>query len=153
MDEFTRVLAEHPFLEGMKPHLVETIAFCAGHARYEPGQIIYREGDEADQFFLILEGKVSIEIFSVRRGSLTIQTVGPGEVLGWSWLFAPFQRRFDARAIEVTRAVALHGRCLREKADADRELGYELLKRLSEVVVERLKAMTLQVVDMYGKHF
>jgi CRP/FNR family cyclic AMP-dependent transcriptional regulator len=114
--------------------------------------MIYREGDEANQALLIREGKVAIEIFSAERGSLIIQTVGPGEVLGWSWLFSPFIRRFDTRVLESTVAVALDGRFLREKAEEDHRLGYELLKRFSRVVVERLQATRLQLLDVYGKH-
>jgi CRP-like cAMP-binding protein len=114
--------------------------------------MIYREGDEANQFLLIRDGKVAIEVFSARRGSLIIQTAGSGDVLGWSWLFPPYKRRFDTRAVEPTTAVALDGKFLREKAEEDYRLGYELLKRFSKIVVERLQATRLQLLDIYGKH-
>ena len=152
MEDFKQILAAHPFFKGLKPEFLQTIARCASAAFYDGGQVIYREGDPADQFFVILEGKVSIEIFSVRRGPLSIQTVGSGDVLGWSWFFPPHRRRFDARAVKPARAVALDGKCLRERAARDHRLGYELLKRFSVVVVDRLAAMTLRVADMYGRH-
>jgi len=145
-------LAEHPFLEGLDPDLLEVFVSCATHVHYDSGQMIYQEGDEANQFLLIRDGKVAVELFSLERGSLLIQTVGSGEVLGWSWLFPPYRRRFDVRAVEATEAIALDGVCLREKAEADHRLGYELLKRFSKVVVERLQAMRLQLLDIYGKH-
>jgi CRP/FNR family cyclic AMP-dependent transcriptional regulator len=152
MVESEKIVREHPFFEGMDPDLMKTICTCATTVHYEPQEMIYREGDEANQALLIREGKVAIEIFSAERGSLIIQTVGPGEVLGWSWLFSPFTRRFDTRALESTVAVALDGRFLREKAEEDHRLGYELLKRFSRVVVERLQATRLQLLDVYGKH-
>jgi len=152
MEKAEKILAEHPFFEGLDPELLKIIASRANDVRFEAGQMIYREGDEADQFLLVRGGKVAIEIFSERGGSLIIQTVGPGDVLGWSWLFPPFKRRFDARAIEATTAFALDGKFLREKAEEDHRLGYELLKRFSRIVVERLQATRLQLMDIYGKH-
>ncbi len=152
MQNSVKILGRHPFFEGMGHDLLEIIAQCASHVDYKPGQMIYREGDDANQALLIQEGKVNIEIFSMRRGSLIIQTVGPGDVLGWSWLFPPFRRRFDTRAVEPTRAIALDGKFLRQKAEENHQLGYELLKRFSRLVVERLQATTLQLIDVYGKH-
>lgn len=152
MQKTEKILAEHPFFEGLAASLLKTIAACATPVSYQAGQVIYHEGDPADQFLVILDGKVAIEIFSAQRGSLVIKTVAAGEVLGWSWLFAPYLRRFDARALKPTSAVALDGRVLREKAEADHRLGYELLKRFSSVVVDRLQATSLQLLDIYGKH-
>ena len=152
MEKAEKILAEHPFFEGLDPELLKIIASRANDVRFEAGQMIYREGDEADQFLLVRGGKVAIEIFSDRGGSLIIQTVGPGDVLGWSWLFPPFKRRFDTRAIEATTAFALDGKFLREKAEEDYRLGYELLKRFSRIVLERLQATRLQLMDIYGKH-
>lgn len=151
MEKYEKALAEHPFFHGLDPGLIRMIAPYASQVRYDAGQMIYREGDEASQFLLIRHGKVSIEIHAGARGSHTIQTVGPDEVLGWSWLFPPYRRRFDARALELTRGIALDGKRLREKAAADHRLGYELLVRFSRVVVERLQAASHQLLDMYGK--
>jgi CRP-like cAMP-binding protein len=151
MEALEKILAAHPFFEGLAPDLVNLIAVSASHVNYDPGQMIYREGEEANQFHLIHFGKVAIEVFDSKRGSLVIQTVGPGDVLGWSWLFPPYKWNFDARAVELTRAVALDGKTLREKAEVDHRLGFELLKRFSRIVVERLHAMRLQMLDIYGK--
>ena len=152
MEKVEKILGEHPFLEDLDPKWLKPIAECASHVSYEAGQMIYREEDDADQFLLILKGRVAIEIFVPGRGPLTIQTVGPGDVLGWSWLFPPHKRRFDAKVIEPTGGVALDGRCLREMAEEDHDLGYELLKRFAQVAVERLQAASRQLLDIYGKH-
>jgi CRP/FNR family cyclic AMP-dependent transcriptional regulator len=151
MEELAKMLAEHPFSKGMDPEFLGILSSYASHVHYDAGQMIYREGEEADQFHLIRYGKVAIEIFAPGRGARLIQTVSPGEVLGWSWLFPPYRRSFDARALELTRAVALDGKRLREKAEADHRLGYELLKRFSKIVVVRLRATRLQLLDVYGK--
>ena len=139
-------------LGDLMERLIDRKDCSASGVHYEPGQMIYNEGDETSQALLIREGKVAIEIFAAQRGSMVIQTLGPGDVLGWSWLFHPFRRRFDTRAIEFTKAIALDGGFLRKKAEEDHDLGYELFKRFSRVVVERLQATRLQLMDVYGKH-
>jgi CRP-like cAMP-binding protein len=152
MDSLEQMIADHPFFEGLERDLLQIVASCADDVYYEAGQMIYREGDEANQTHLLRYGRVAIEVFASRRGSLIIQTLRPGDVLGWSWLFPPFRRRFDARAIEPTKAIALDGKFLRERAEEDPRLGYDLLKRFSRVVLERLQATRLQLLDVYGKH-
>jgi CRP/FNR family cyclic AMP-dependent transcriptional regulator len=152
MEKVVKILAEHPFLKDLDPNLLGPIAGCASNVSYEAGEIIYREEDNADQFLIILHGMVAVEIFVPGRGPLTIQTLGPGDVLGWSWLFPPYKRQFDARAVEPTGGVALDGRSLREMAEQDHDLGYELIKRFSRVAVERLQATSRQLLDIYGKH-
>ena len=145
-------LAGHPFFEDLDPGLLKIFCASASHASYSAGQMIYREGDEANQFLLIRQGKVAVELFSAQRGVLVIQTMGGGEILGWSWLFPPYRRRFDARALQDTAAFAWDGILLRQAAEANHRLGYELLKRFSKIVVERLQATRLQLLNVYGKH-
>jgi CRP-like cAMP-binding protein len=120
--------------------------------RFDAGQFIFREGEEAHQFYIIRGGKVALEIFSPERGSIIIDTLESGEVLGWSWLVPPYQWRFDARASELTRAIALDGKCLRKKCEQHHDLGYELLKRFADIMAQRLDATRLQLMDMYGTH-
>jgi CRP-like cAMP-binding protein len=150
MQELIFELRRHPFFEDLAQDLFETVAACATRQCFAANQMIYHEGDPADQFLLILKGKVAIEIFASPRGSLIIQTAGADDVLGWSWLFAPYRRRFDARALEATEAIAISADWLREKADSDYRLGYELHKRFSKIVVARLQATRLQLIDFYG---
>jgi CRP/FNR family transcriptional regulator, cyclic AMP receptor protein len=117
--------------------------------RFEAGQIIFRQGEAANQFYLVREGKLAIEVFAAERGALTILTVGPGEVLGWSWLVPPYRWKFDACALEATRAIALDGKCLLTKAEQDHDLGYELLRRIAQVMDARLHATRLQLMNVY----
>lgn len=143
------IIAQHPFLQGLEPQYLGLIVGCASNVRFKSGQFLFREGEEANQFYMVREGKVALQI-STARQPIIIQTVDKGEVLGWSWLVPPYRWRFDARALELTRAIALDGRCLRRKSEEDHNFGYELLRRFSTVIVERLEATRLQLLDVYG---
>jgi len=142
-------LAQHPFLKELELRHLKILVGCASNVRFNAGQILFSEGEEANQFYMIRQGKVAIEIIAPELGPITVQTVGEGDVLGWSWLIPPYRWRFGARAVELTRAIALDGKCLRQKSEEDHDLGYALLKRFSGIIVERLEAARLQLLDVY----
>jgi CRP/FNR family transcriptional regulator, cyclic AMP receptor protein len=144
------ILAEHPFIKDLKSEYVQLMLGCASNVRFEAGQFVFHEGEDANQFFLIREGKIALEIFAAQRGPLTILTLEAGDVLGWSWLFPPYRWKFDARALERTRALALDGTCLRAKCEEDHDLGYELLKRFVMIVEQRLQATRFQLLNVYS---
>lgn len=150
MRELETVLAEHPLFKDMSPKYLEVVVGCASNARFEHEEIIFREGEAANSFYLIREGKVSIEAFHLERGNIILQTLGAGDVLGWSWLVPPYRWRFDARSLERTRAFKLDGQCLRGKCDEDPRLGYELLQRFASVLEQRLQATRVQLMDLYS---
>ena len=150
MRQLDSILAEQPFFQGLSPEYLQLIAGCASMARFDAGQVVFNAGDAADQFFLIRHGKVGIELVAPGPGRIVIQTVGEGEVLGWSWLFPPYRWHYDAVALELTRVAAFDGRCLREKCEHDHDLGYELMKRFAQVMAQRLQATRLQLLDVYG---
>lgn len=143
-------LAEHPFFSGLDAGYLQLAVGCAANVRFNAGESVCRQGDEADHFYLIRAGKVALEIPVPGRGTVTIQTLGDGEILGWSWLIPPYRWRFDARAVETTRAIAFDGRCLRSKCEEDPQLGYELLKRVVARFGERLDATRFQLLDVYA---
>ena len=149
MQTLEPILSEHPFLKRLKPDYLKILVGCASNVRFNAGQHLFREGEEANQFYMIRPGKVAVEVRAAELGPITVQTVGEGDVLGWSWLIPPYRWRFDARALELTRAIALDGICLRTKSEEDHDLGYELLKRFSNIIVERLEATRLQLLDIY----
>lgn len=149
MESLERLLAESRFFKGLNKEYLELLTGCASNVRFDAGEYILREGEVANACYLIRQGRVAVEVLAPKRGSIIIQTLGEGEVLGWSWLVRPYQWQFDARAVEMTRAIALNGECLRKKSEEDCCLGYELLKRFSELMVERLQAARLQLVNVY----
>jgi CRP-like cAMP-binding protein len=150
MKQLDEILAEHSFFRGLPRPYLELVAGCGKNVRFEAGTFIAREGEDADTFYLIRHGAVALELHLPNQGTRTLQTLGPGDILGWSWLVPPYRWRFDARAVEPTRAIALDGKCLRDKCEADHDLGYALLKRFAYVLGQRLEATRLQLLDVYG---
>jgi CRP-like cAMP-binding protein len=142
-------VAAHPFVKGMNPDHLELLAANALPVRFEANHLIFSEGDVANRFFLIQEGRVALESFVRGRGTLLIATIGGGEALGWSWLFAPGYWHFDARAIEPVKAIALYGPALRQLCETDHDFGYELIKRVSGVLIHRLQDTRRQLLDIY----
>jgi CRP-like cAMP-binding protein len=112
--------------------------------------MLFREGEPANQFYLIREGNVALEVYAPGRGQVVLQTIGAGELIGWSWLIPPYKWCVDGRAIAFVHTIALDGKCLRGKCDENPRLGYELLKRVAGVFAERLLAARLQLLDVYG---
>ncbi len=144
------VLAGHPFFFGMDPRYVELAVGCAANVRFTAGEVIFSQGSPADHFYLIRSGRIALETHLPGRGPVTVQTLGDGEILGWSWLVPPYNSRFDARAAEATRAIVFDGKCLRGKCEQDHELGYELQKRVIAVLGEHLDATRFRLLDIYA---
>lgn len=144
------LLKEHSFFQGLKPEYIQLLVECASNIKFEAGEMIFQRGEEANRFYLIRNGKVSIEISSPGKQAITIRTLADHDVLGWSWLYPPYEWQFDSRALELTRAIALNGQCLRGKCDNDPELGYEMMKRFSFIMLQSLQATRLQLLDLYG---
>ena len=150
MENLGRVISEHPFCKGLESNYIDLLAGCASNARFEKGQHLFRKDGEANQFYLIREGKVLLEIHAPQSPSLNLETVESGEILGWSWLVPPYRWRFGARAVEPVSAIAVNGKCLRVKCEKDSHLGYELLKRTVEIMSQRLEATRFRLVDLYS---
>lgn len=146
------VISGHPFLQGLNPHQLRIMKDCAMFIRFKAGEMIFREGDPANRFYLITAGKVALEAHIHNSGTMLIQTLDKDEVLGWSWLFPPYYWHFDARAVEDTEAVFLYGTPLREECESDHDLGYLLMKRLSEVMLNRLQATRRRLLDCAARN-
>ncbi len=149
-NNLTHILKEHAFFQGLRSDYIELLIDCASNVGLAADELIFRQGEGAHRFYLIRHGRVAVEISTPGQKSITIKTLTDNDVLGWSWLFPPYQWQFDARALELTRAIALDGLCLRGKCDSDPELGYELMKRFSRIMLETLQATRLQLLDLYG---
>ncbi len=144
------ILAAHPFFHGLDPGLMQLIIECALNVRFRPEHYLFHEGEQATHFFLIREGRVALETTATPQRPVIIETIETGEVLGWSWLFPPYCWHFSARAIEPVRAIMLDGICLREKSENDHRVGYELMKRVASILIQRLQATRLQLLDIYN---
>ena len=148
MEALEASIAAHPFLRGMSARNLKILMEAAIRTEFTAGETIFREGDLANRFYLIEEGRVVLESHKPDRPPVTIQSVGPGDVLGWSWLFPPYYWNFDARATEPTKAIFFYGTRLREKCEEDHDLGYDLIKRMSAVMLQRLQATRRQLLEI-----
>ncbi|MDT8448457.1 MAG: cyclic nucleotide-binding domain-containing protein [bacterium] len=140
----------HPFMVGLAPEHQAAMVECAREAFIQKGTWLLRNGDLADQFFLVQEGVLSIELYVPNRAEHSIQTVHPGELLGWDWMVPPYRWTFDVRAQEDCRAFAVDARCIRGKGQVDHEFGYQLQNRISQVMARRVKALRFQLLDVYS---
>ena len=144
------LLAEAAVLEGMRPDQLDLIAGCGRIIAFDAGATLFREGEPADDFYLLRHGRVALQLYMHGGSPLTVSTHGPGEIVGWSWLFPPFRWHLDGQAMEHGSAVLFDGACLRGKAESDHDLGYELMKRFAAEMVARLQATRVQLLDVYG---
>jgi CRP/FNR family transcriptional regulator, cyclic AMP receptor protein len=144
------LLAAHPFLAGLEPRAVSVLVGCASNVVFPPGDLLFKEGDPANRFYILREGDAAVELHVPGRGTMTIATVTEGEILGWSWLIPPHRCAFTVRAVTRVRAIAFDAACLRGKCEEDHDLGYELLKRFAAVMADRLQAARLQLLDLYA---
>lgn len=141
----------HPFLKGMNAHHIKLLAECALLTQFDADQVIFKAGDTANRFYLIESGRVVLEGAVLAEGRVTIDIVSAGDLLGWSWLFPPYIWYFDARATESTTAIFFYGTILREHCDKDPALGYELFKRMSEVIMRRLQNARAKLIEAAQK--
>jgi CRP-like cAMP-binding protein len=144
------LLAEHELFAGLDPATLSLLAGCASNVAFRVGERLFAEGEHADRFWIVRHGRVALEVTAPGVGQVIIETLGPGSVVGWSWLVAPYQWRFDGVAQEPTRAAVFDVGCLRAKMDADPGVGYQLLSRFLPIVVDRLQATRLRLLDLYG---
>ena len=144
------LIATMPTFAGLPAEQLATVAGCGRTCGFEAGAEIAREGDPADTFYALRSGRVALEVVAPGQ-RLTIGTLGPGTVVGWSWLFPPHRWSFDARALEPVRAIEFDGACLRGKCEADKALGYELMRRFAAIILERLQGTRVQLLDVYGR--
>jgi len=150
METLERIIAEHPFFAGLESYYAGLLAGCGANVRFQPGAYIFKEGEEANEFYLVRSGKVALELFAPQRKPIVVETLADGDILGWSWLLPPYLWKFHAHAVQDTRAIALDGKCLRAKCEQNHDLGYEVLKRFAQIMERRLEATRLQLLDVYA---
>jgi CRP-like cAMP-binding protein len=150
MTELVSILEKHPFLEHVDDVHIQQVAKHASLQNFSAGNLIFRQGEPANQFYIIQQGNVALEVFSPQQGPIRLMTLSAGDVLGWSWLFEPYVWHLDARALEPTEAIALDGAGLRDQCDTNHKLGYYLMRRSVRIIEQRLQAAMIQMIDIYG---
>jgi CRP-like cAMP-binding protein len=149
-DAIADQILHHPFFAGLDPTLVHEMMAKAEQRSYDVGEMLVREGRPAEEFFLVIEGKVALEVGAADRAVITVETIGRGELLGWSWLVPPYRWRFDARAIKPTQVVAINAAAARYALAAHPAFAYQFLMKFLPVVAERLENTRIQLLDIHG---
>jgi CRP-like cAMP-binding protein len=148
MKTLSELLGEVPIFVGLSEEHRDLIGGCGQNVIFGRGDYVFREGEPANAFYAIRSGDLALELGT--PSTLVIETLHAGDVLGWSWLFPPYRVRYDARVTDDVHAIAFDGACLREKCDADHDLGYELMRRFAQIITSRLQATRLRLLDVYG---
>jgi CRP-like cAMP-binding protein len=142
------IINSHPFFHGMKPQHLAMLHKGAKQARFHPGDTLFKEGEPANRFFLIQQGNIALEAHEPADGTAVVQCVHEGDVIGWSWLFPPFTWHLRARALDPTKVIVLDGAHLLSMAEAHHDFGYELMKRVAQVVIQRLQSTRRQLLEL-----
>lgn len=151
METLKRVVQAQPFFSGFEEEWLNLVVGCARNQIIPEGQFLFREGEAANQFFLLREGQVALESHVPRREPLVIETLSKGEILGWSWLLPPYRWHFDAYARTKLHILTFDASCLRQKMEQNPAFGYELFKRFMPIAVQRLQATRMRLMDFYAK--
>jgi CRP/FNR family transcriptional regulator, cyclic AMP receptor protein len=148
METAQDLLTAHPFLAGLPAAQTEQLSYWARRQTFRSGARLFEEGGHADRFWLIRDGSVALDIHGPHP-TMTVETLHAGTVLGWSWLFPPYRWHFGASALEQTLAVELDGPAIRDLCARDPVLGHELMSRFLKVVVSRMQATRIRLLDLY----
>ena len=146
-------LRNHPLASDLDPAYVGSLAACAHTRKFGTGEFILRQGELANDLYLICSGDVSLEISVPHQGCVQIEALSGGDVLGWSWLMPYHRWQFDARAITPALAVQIDGKTLFESMERNHDLGYQVLKRMTPVIAQRLQAVRGRVYQLCSLAF
>ena len=151
MQTLLQLLAKNPAFVELNQTFCDVLVSCASPCSFAQDEVIFKTGEPANQFFLIEDGRVRLTAHSPHKGPLHIMTLECGDVLGWSWLFPPYTWHFDATAVQQSHAFQMDGACVRDHCESDHEFGYKLLRCFSQIMLQRLLATRLQLLDLYGE--
>lgn len=148
MNTLEKSITNHPFTKGVNPHYLHLLTGCATFERHGPGFELFREGYQADRFYLIQSGQVVLQEFIPGRGEVTIETLAAGEILGWSWLFAPYRWAFTAVTIAPTEIISLAASTLRDEMEENHDFGYAIFCRVCQDMLEKLNGTRKRMAEL-----
>ena len=150
MESLKTILSEHTVFKDLKPEFNDWLCNCAEKKKFEADKIIFKIGESAEYFYLIKSGKVAVQVYAPPKGTLNIMTLERYDILGWSWLYPPFTYHFEAKTITDTQVFAFDAVKVRNKFSENYEFGYSFLNCFSQIMVRRLAATRLQLLDIFG---
>lgn len=149
-DTILEAISRHRVFDGLAPECLRAFAENARTISLQPREVLFQEGAPAEEFLLIESGRVAIEIFVQGRGHVSIETLGPGELVGWSWLVEPNRWHFDAIAVVPTELIAFSAEKTKRLMEANETCGFHLMRRFLPQIVQRLRATRMQFLDFYN---
>jgi CRP-like cAMP-binding protein len=149
MDTLESVIASHPFWKGAAADHLTKLAGLAQLNCYGVGDLIFQERRLADHLYLLNRGHVALEAFLPGTGVTTVAVLGPGEALGWSWLFEPFLWQYSARSVDATEVIVFNAAKLRQISEEDPSFGRELVTRMAQVLLQRLQAERFKLGELH----
>lgn len=145
-----QVLSDAPVFSGLSDEFIQRLAGHASERDVENGELLFRSGEPARNFFMLIDGEVSIEIPAVTGPTLQVQRLRPIRVLGWSWLLPPFKWSFNARAETDSKVLEFDGEAVLKDCESDPAFGYEVIKRFSALMAERLDAAHKKMMEQWS---
>ena len=152
MDTIQKMLLSHPISGGFTVEQVDQIAKFTTYLEFHRDEYVFRQGERAEHFFLILNGSVQVELFSGPSGPVSLQKVGEGDVLGWSWLVPPYRWRFDARVLTPLKTLKVDAKNLKILMEQNPQVGYAVLKRFIQLIGDRLESERFKLIELYASH-
>jgi len=144
------LLTEETFFHGLSSEFIAFLAVHAAERKVAKGEILFEHGQHADRFYLLRDGRITIEVPAISGPALEVQSLGAGQVLGWSWLIPPYKWSFQARAMQDTDVLEFDGRATLERCESDPRFGYEMMKRFSALMSERLEAARAKIMEEWN---
>jgi len=151
-DSIRAYLEQHEFVRGLSPEYLDLVEEHVTEEKFAPQQCVFAQDTEADHFYIVREGQVDVEIPSLVGAPAVLQSLSSGSVLGWSWLIPPYQWHFEARATKPSTLLVFDGKQLRDRCENDPAFGYEMLKRFAALMMNRLVAARIQVIESFEGH-
>lgn len=149
-DELNAYLKIHPMFSQLAPKHLELLAQHVEEKAFAKQDALFKQGDNADSFFVLLAGEVSVGVPAVAGLPLVVQTLGINEVLGWSWLIPPYKWAFEAEVTQDSRVLVFDGKALRQAAERDNAFGYALMKQFAGLMSERLRAARSKMMESWA---
>ncbi len=143
-------VSKHDFFSGLSAGDLGVLVELAGESSFPSGKVLFHQGERANDFYLVKSGSISVEIPAISGPTLQMQSLGAGDLLGWSWLIPPYRWHFQARLEEDSEIIVFDGATLRDRCEEDTRFGYELLKRFTGLMSERLDAARRTVMDEWN---
>jgi len=149
-DKIKAELTSQDFFKGLDDADLTFLAENATHRSLKEDAVLFRHGKRADAFYLVTEGRVALEVAAIEGPPLELQNLGPGAIIGWSWLIPPYEWHFQARALEDSQVIEFDGAALSKRCEDDPDFGYDLLKRFSGLMSERLSSARQKMMQEWN---